>query len=280
MPSRLQITAICVFAATMWLGLLSGCRAQVGDVSAAGSQVTLAGSTSVQPFVELLAEHYAVAYPEAPAINVQAGGSTAGVQAAETGIADVGMSSRNLKEKELALGLQTLAIARDAIAIIVHPESPIMDLSLSEVREIFAGRLVNWSAVGGANEPIVVVTREEGSGTRGAFEELVMKEDPITARALRQDSNGAVRVIVAGHTAAIGYISLGIVDDRVRALDLDGIVPASDNVRNDTYPLARPFLFMWKTEPSRSAQAFIDYVLSTEGQGLLAAEGLVPVEGS
>ena len=280
MASQSQKTAICVFAAAIWLGFLSGCRAPVAEVSAAGTQFTVAGSTSVQPFVELLAEHYAAAYPEAPAINVQGGGSTAGVQAADAGIADVGMSSRNLKKKELALGLQTLAIARDAIAIIVHPTSPITDLSLSEVREIFAGRLVNWSAIGGGNEPIVVVTREEGSGTRGAFEELVMNDDPITARALRQDSNGAVRVIVAGHRAAIGYISLGIVDDRVHALDLDGIAPASDNVRNGTYPLERPFLFLWKTEPSPSARAFIDYVLSTEGQGLLAAEGLVPVEGS
>ncbi len=277
MHSRPWIIACALCAVSIWLGLLGGCR-PVEQSGSSATQITLAGSTSVQPFVELLEEHYAAAYPQAASINVQGGGSTAGVQAAETGIADIGMSSRNLKEAELALGLTTLPIARDAIAVIVHPSNAITDLSLQQVRDIFAGRITNWSDAGGRDAPVIVVTREEGSGTRGAFEKLVMGDDRITARALRQDSNGSVRVIVAGHPDSIGYISLGIVDERVRALHLDGVAASTENVVNGTYSLARPLLFLWKTEPSRAAQDFIDYVLSAEGQGLLAAEGLVPVK--
>lgn len=267
-----------LFGVLICMLLLSGCAKPSEGVNATGAQATLAGSTSVQPFAELLAEHYAAKYPQAPSINVQGGGSTAGIQAATTGIADIGMSSRHLRDEELAAGLKTLIIARDAIAIIVHPSNPVTDLSLAQIRDIFAGRIVNWSDVGGTDEPIVVVTREEGSGTRGAFEELVMKDERITPRALREDSNGAVRVIVAGHPAAIGYISLGIVNEKVRALRLDGVVPTSENVQNGTYPLTRPFLFVWKTEPSPAARDFINYVLSKEGQAILAAEGLVPVK--
>jgi len=277
MHNRLRTMTRVLCAVLIWLGLLTGCR-PVEEAGSSTTQVTLAGSTSVQPFVELLEEHYVAAHSRAPAINVQGGGSTAGVQAAETGIADIGMSSRNLKEAELALGLKTLPIARDAIAVIAHPSNPITNLSLQQVRAIFGGQITNWSDVGGKDAPIIVVTREEGSGTRGAFETLVMGDDRITLRALRQDSNGSVRVIVAGHPDSIGYISLGIVDERVKALHLDGVTPSTENVVNGTYSLARPFLFLWKTEPSPAAQAFIDYVLSAEGQELLAAEGLIPVK--
>lgn len=277
---RYRLGAITGILCALMLGsgFLSGCRSAVSDISSQDVQVTLAGSTSVQPFVELLAEHYAAVYPQAPPINVQGGGSTAGVQAAETGIADVGMSSRDLKEVELASGLETLPIARDAIAVIVHPSNPVVNLSLEQVRGIFAGRVTNWSNLGGKAGSIVVVTREEGSGTRGAFEKLVMGDDGITARALRQDSNGSVRVIVAGHPDSVGYISLGIVDQRVKALHLEGVTPTNENVVSGVYSLVRPFLFLWRTEPSPAARDFISYVLSTEGQGLLAAEGLIPVK--
>ena len=277
MHNRLGTMTRVLCAVMIWLGFLTGCR-PVEESGSSTTQVTLAGSTSVQPFAELLEEHYVTTHSPASAINVQGGGSTAGVQAAESGIADIGMSSRNLKEAELALGLKTLPIARDAIAVIAHPSNPITNLSLQQVRAIFAGQITNWSNVGGKDVDIIVVTREEGSGTRGAFESLVMGDDRITLRALRQDSNGSVRVIVAGHPDSIGYISLGIVDERVKALYLDGVTPSTENVVNGSYSLARPFLFLWKTEPSPAAQDFIDYVLSAEGQKLLAAEGLIPVK--
>ncbi len=258
---------------------LPACKPQGEAAVSSSSQVTLAGSTSVEPFAELLAERYMDSHPDAPAINVQGGGSTAGVRAALSGAADIGMSSRNLKPEEAAQGLTTQVIARDAIAVIVHPDNPVDNLSLAQVRGIFSGEIRNWRQVGGADRRIVVITREEGSGTRGAFEELVMDEEPITLSALRQDSNGAVRVVVAGDRYAIGYISLGLVNHQVKAVRLDGVEASVESVRDGSYGLSRPFLFLWKGELSASARAFIDYVLSPEGQSILAKEGLVTVGG-
>lgn len=241
-----------------------------------GRGITLAGSTSVEPFAELLAERYLSEHPQSPPINVQGGGSSAGIQAALSGTAEIGTSSRWLKEEEG--GLETILIAWDAIAIIVHPSNPLSDLSLNQVREIFAGRLENWSSLGGSDRPITVVTREEGSGTRGAFEELVMEDERITPAALRQDSNGAVRVMVAGDPCAIGYISLGIVDERVKPLSIEGVSPSQETVSSEAYGLVRPFLFLVREEPQGVAKEFIEFVLSPQGQGLLEQEGLVGVK--
>lgn len=227
----------------------------------------------MEPFAELLAESYMAEQPQSPPINVQGGGSSAGIQAALSESADIGMSSRWLKEDER--GLETILIAWDGIAIIVHPSNPLSDLSLDQVREIFTGRTESWASLGGSTRPITVVTREEGSGTRGAFEELVMEGEKITPAALRQDSNGAVRVMVAGDPGAIGYISLGIVDERVKPLSIEGVSPSQETVSSEAYGLVRPFLFLVKGEPQGLAKEFIEYVLSPSGQEILEQEGLV-----
>ena len=239
------------------------------------AEVTLAGSTSVEPFAELLAERYMQSHPDGPAINVQGGGSSAGIQAALSGAADIGMASRNLTSAEVAQGLTYQPIARDAIAIVVHPSNLVSDLTLAQVRDVFDGVINDWKDLGGQEGPIVVITREEGSGTRGAFQEMVMKDAQITPSALRQDSNGAVRVIVASDRRAVGYISLGLVNSSVKALHLDGAMPSVEDVLNGSYGLSRPFLFLWRGELKPAARAFVDYVLSAEGQGQLAREGLV-----
>jgi len=241
-----------------------------------GRGITLAGSTSVEPFAELLAEKYMAEHLQSPPINVQGGGSSAGIQAALSGNAEIGTSSRWLREEEK--GLEAILIAWDAIAIIVHPSNPLSDLTLNQVREMFAGRIDNWASLGGSDRPITLVTREEGSGTRGAFEELVMGGERITPAALRQDSNGAVRVMVAGDPEAIGYISLGIVDKRVKPLSIEGVFPSRETVSSGTYGLVRPFLFLVKGEPQGLAKEFIDYVLSPSGQEILEEEGLVRVK--
>ncbi|MCJ7666734.1 MAG: phosphate ABC transporter substrate-binding protein [Anaerolineae bacterium] len=255
----------------IFLLLLAGCRG-----GREGRGITLAGSTSVEPFAELLAEKYMAENSQSPPINVQGGGSSAGIQAAQSGGAEIGMSSRWLKEDER--GLETILIARDAIAIIVHPSNPLSDLTLNQVREIFTGRIENWASLGGSDRPITVVTREEGSGTRGAIEELVMGGERITPAALRQDSNGAVRVIVAGDLGGIGYISLGIVDERVKPLKVEGVFPSQETVSRGAYGLVRPFLFVVKKEPQGLAKEFIEYVLSPQGQEILEEEGLVRAE--
>jgi phosphate transport system substrate-binding protein len=246
------------------------CR-QSGD---AGATLTVAGSTSVQPFAEKLAETCMAAQPGL-AINVQGGGSTAGVRAAETGAAQIGMSSRHLKESELALHQVTIAL--DGIAIIVNAANPVAGLARAEVADIFAGKVARWSAVGGSDRPIHFVTREEGSGTRGAFEEMVMGKQEIAPRALVQDSNGAVREIVASDPDALGYISLGLVDRRVRAVAVDGVLPTHETILAKRYAVVRPFLFLTRGEPTGAARAFIDYCLGRDGQRLLGLEGLIPV---
>ena len=246
------------------------CR-QAGDTA---TTLTIAGSTSVQPFAEKLAETYMAAHPGL-AINVQGGGSTAGVRAAETGAAQIGMSSRHLKEGEQALRQVTIAL--DGIAIIVNAANPVAGLTRAEVAAIFAGKTPRWNSVGGLDRPIHFVTREEGSGTRGAFEEMVMGKTEIAPRALVQDSNGAVREIVASDPDALGYISLGLVDRRVRALAVDGVLPTHETILAKNYAVVRPFLFLSREEPTGAARAFIDYVLGPEGQRLLSLEGLIPV---
>jgi phosphate transport system substrate-binding protein len=257
------------FVFIVLLVVMPGCR-RTGD---SGTTLTIAGSTSVQPFAEKLAETYMTAHPGL-AINVQGGGSTAGVRAAETGAAQIGMSSRHLKDSEAALHQVTIAL--DGIAIIVNAANPLKGLSRAEVAAIFAGEIPRWGGVGGPDRPIHFVTREEGSGTRGAFEEMVMGKKDIAARALVQDSNGAVREIVASDPDALGYISLGLVDRRVRAVAIDGVLPTHETILAKRYAVVRPFLFLSREEPAGAARAFVDFVLGAEGQRLLSLEGLIP----
>ena len=232
----------------------------------------------MQPFAELLAEDFARRYPGSSVINVQGGGSTAGIEAALTHTADIGMSSRHLKDNETNAGLTAVPIAHDAIAIVVHLRNPVSALTGEQVRGIFSGQIRNWRQVGGEDRPIVIVTREEGSGTRGAFEELLMKGQRISDLALRQDSNGAVRVIVSSDRAAIGYVSLGIIGSVVKPVALDGVSPTVEAALAGQYPLVRPFLFVLNGQPSAPAQRFIDFVLSPEAQAILAKEGLITVD--
>ena len=262
--------SIFPFVFIVFFIMIPACR-RGGDT---GTTLTIAGSTSVQPFAEKLAETYMGTHPGL-GINVQGGGSTAGVRAAETGAAQIGMSSRHLKDTEAALHQVTIAL--DGIAIIVNAANPVAGLTRAEVASIFAGEIPRWSTVGGPDRPIHFVTREEGSGTRGAFEEMVMGKKEIAPRALVQDSNGAVREIVASDPAALGYISLGLVDRRVRSLAVDGVLPTHESILAKRYAVVRPFLFLTREEPAGAARDFIDYVLGRDGQRLLGLEGLIPV---
>jgi phosphate transport system substrate-binding protein len=236
--------------------------------------ITVAGSTSVEPFAELLAEEYMSHRPESH-IYVQGGGSTAGIEAAITRAANIGLSSRNLSGEELKL--YAVTIAKDAIAIIVHPTNRIGNLPLDQIREVFSGEITNWKELGGPDYPIDVVTREEGSGTRESFQKFVMGKEDISLGALVQDSNGAVRQVIASDPNAIGYISLGLVNDQVKAVKISGVEPSLANVNNGKYTLVRPFLFVFNGEPTGEAKSFLEYVLSSPAQKLLLKEGLVPV---
>jgi len=257
---------ISFFVLIFVLSLTSGCS------GAKSVGIIIAGSTSVQPFAEALAEEYMRLNPGF-VIDVQGGGSSAGVMSAKTNTADIGMSSRNLKDDETKLW--SVEIARDGLAVIVHPSNPIQNLTLKQVRYIYSGVISNWNQLGGINKEIHVITREEGSGTRSAFEGLVMNKIDINPRSIVQDSNGTVRQLVGDDAYAIGYLSLGLLNDKVKAVELDGVKATRENVINGSYNLSRPFLFITSVEPKGDVKKFIDFVLSEEGKRMLDAEGLV-----
>lgn len=252
---------------TLSMSMMSACS------RSSGSATIVAGSTSVQPYAEVLAEEYMVLNPGAE-IDIQGGGSSAGITAAQTHSADIGMSSRALEEAEKKLSY--VEIAKDGLVLIVNPKNPIQNLTIDQVCDIYSAAITDWSQVGGTKAKINLITREEGSGTRSAFTELVMGKTEITPKAIVQDSNGAVRQLVADDPNAIGFISLGLVNDKVKPLDLDGIKASRDNIINGSYTLSRPFLFVTNGEATGLAKKFIDFTLSSEGQKLLSNEGLIP----
>lgn len=242
--------------------------------------LSVAGSTSVQPLAEKLAEAFMAANPQVE-IDVQGGGSSVGVKSAGDGTVAIGMASRKVKDEEMQTypDLVVTVIARDGIAIIAHPDVTVDGLTKEQVRDIFAGVITNWKEVGGADKPIVVVSREEGSGTRGAFQDMVMggEEPPIVSTAILQPSNGAVRTTVASTPDAIGYISFGYLDDSVKALAVNGVAPTAENALNGTYPVVRPFNMITKGEPTGLAKAWLDWILSDAGQQIVAEEHYLPV---
>jgi phosphate transport system substrate-binding protein len=238
----------------------------------ADQSITVAGSTSVQPVSELLAEAFMDAN-SGITVNVQGGGSTAGVRAAEDGAAEIGAASRNLKEEEQHL--TEYVIATDGIAIVVHPSNTVRELTLEQVRMIFAHQITDWSEVGGSSADIIAVTREEGSGTRAAFEEIVMDDEAISPDAIVQNSTGACKTTVAGDSNSISYISLAALDDTVTAISVEGADPTVDNIVSGSYPVARPFLYVTKGTPSGPAKMFIDFVMSPEAQSIIEEAGLV-----
>lgn len=269
-PKRRIYTTI--FILVLAVGLLSGC----GSMNNAG--IIVAGSTSVQPYAEVLAEEYMILHPDA-VIDIQGGGSSAGIMAAQSGTSNLGMSSRVLKDEEKSLWY--VEIARDGLAVIINPANPVQNLTLEQVSDIYSAKISDWSQLGGTKAKIHVITREDGSGTRDAFVSLVMGESNITPRAIVQDSNGAVKQLVADDPNAIGFISLGLVDVTVKALELDGVAASRENVMNGSYNLSRPFLFVALAEPTGQTKEFLDFVLSAEGQQMLINEGLIsPSEGT
>ncbi|MCL6613132.1 MAG: phosphate ABC transporter substrate-binding protein, partial [Firmicutes bacterium] len=237
------------------LVLLLGLAAVLGTmVQPSGAEwqgtLSLVGSTSVQPLAEELARAFMAQNPKVN-ITVAGGGSGAGIKAAQTGAAEIGTSSRELKPEEEAVGLVPTVIAKDGIAVIVNRANRVKNLSLEQVAKIYGGAIKNWKEVGGANTPIVLVGREAGSGTRGAFEEIVMHPHKleVSPTMLQQGSTGAVRQFVSVTKYAIGYISLGQLDATVKALSIDGIAASEENVMKGVYKISRPFLFVTNGPP-------------------------------
>lgn len=247
--------------------------------------ISAVGSSSVTPLMEVFSEAY-MASNSNVFIEVQGPGSSAGVRAAKAGTANLGMSSRNLKESEKDPALKELAVALDGIAVVVNPANKINGLTAEQVKAIYKGEVSNWSQVGGENKPIVTVTRDTASGTRGAFEEIMdlkMKIKDIEVSAISQraqvaSGNGSLKTQIASNPYAIGYISLGTIDDTVNAVDIDGVEASVENVKNGSYKVARPFLVLYKdSNTSAETKKFLDWMQAADAQSLVTKSGYISV---
>ena len=244
--------------------------------------ITIRGSTTVLPIAQKAAEAYMDKHPNVD-IRVSGGGSSVGIQSVGEGIADIGTASRDLKDEEKSRypNLKPIVIAKDGIAIIVHPDNPVTSLTLEQIRGIYNGTYTNWREVSGPDEEIVVINRDSASGTREFFWKHVMQKDDFVATALEKNSNGAVKQTVSQTPNAIGYVGLGYVDNSVKAVKIkkDGmeIEPTVENVLNGEYPISRSLYMITNGEPKGIAKDFIDFVLSEEGQRIVEEEGFVPV---
>lgn len=250
-----------------------------GAATAQDVEITLAGSTTIQPIAELLGGAWEALNPGVT-VTVSGGGSSVGVATIGAGNCDIGMASRAISEAEMERfpSMEVFTIATDGIAIITSTENPITNLSRNQVRDIFTGDISNWSEVGGSDANIVVVSREEGSGTRAAFEELVLANSAlITGMAILQPSNGAVVTTVGTTPGAIGYISFGYLNESVSALSINGVAPTASNAIAGRYPIVRPLNMLTDGAPSAAVQAFLDYILGSEGQAIVADEGYISI---
>lgn len=273
-----KIVKVIVLAAAFVLmaGSLTACGNTDNEGSSLRGTIRLNGSTSMQKVANALQEGF-MAANQGVTVNVEFTGSGTGIQAAIDGTADIGNSSRSLKDAELAEGLVENIIAIDGIAVIIHNEVTVTDITSEELVKIYTGEITNWSELGGSDQPIVVVGRESGSGTRGAFEELLNIED-LCAYAQEIDSTGGVLSTVAGTKGAIGYVSLDVIDDTVTVMAIDGVVASEENIVAGTYSLSRPFVMATKgaiAEQNELVQSFFAYIESEEGQAIIKKVGLI-----
>ena len=241
--------------------------------------ISMVGSTSMEKLANALSEAFMEEYPDVT-VTAEFVGSGAGIEAVTNGTADIGNSSRSLKDEEKAAGVVETVVAIDGIAVCVDPANEVADLTKEQLTNIYNGTITNWKEVGGADEPIIVIGREAGSGTRGAFEELVDLKDACKY-ANELDSTGAVIAKVASTPGAIGYASLDALDDSVKALSLEGVEATAENIKAGNYFLSRPFVMATKGEISEQndlVQAWFDFVLGDEGQQVASEVGLITVK--
>lgn len=241
--------------------------------------ISMVGSTSMEKLANALSEAFMEEHPDVT-VTAEFVGSGAGIEAVTNGTTDIGNSSRSLKDEEKAAGVVENVVAIDGIAVCVDPANEVADLTKEQLTNIYNGTITNWKEVGGADEPIIVIGREAGSGTRGAFEELVDLKDACKY-ANELDSTGAVIAKVASTPGAIGYASLDALDDSVKALSLEGVEATAENIKAGNYFLSRPFVMATKGEISEQndlVQAWFDYVMGDEGQQIASEVGLITVK--
>ena len=248
-----------------------------GCAKKTSGSVSTDGSTSMEKVIGALGEQFqndnsGITFTYNPT------GSGSGITAVQEGRCDIGLSSRALKDDEKSAGLVGTTIALDGIAIIVHPDNPVSDLSVQQIADIYTGKITNWKELGGEDAEIVLIGREAGSGTRDGFESVTGTKDACQYRQ-ELTSTGDVITTVSQNPAAIGYASLAALKDNVKAVRVDGVSPSEQTVKDGSYAVQRPFVLVTKdgTKLSDAAQKFFDFAVSGDAAKLIAAAGAVPV---
>jgi len=250
--------------------------------------ITISGSTTVLPIVQKAADQYMAAHSDAD-IQVSGGGSGVGIQAIGAKTVDIGMSSREVTSAEKAKypAFNIITVAHDGIAVIVNPQNEIQYITPDQVKNVYLGKVTKWTEISGANVPntnnaIVLVGRDSASGTRSYFDESVLLKATPSSKMLEKNSNGAVTQTIAQTPGAIGYVSIGYVSSDVKAVPIwynaDKIItPSAATVKDKSYPLSRDLYIITNGQPSGLTKDFIDYILSADGQKIVADEGYVPI---
>jgi phosphate transport system substrate-binding protein len=270
---KIRVIAVLLSLLALTNAFAGGSEDQGGAVSA--YTIEVGGSTSVTPLMELLAEEYAKVRPNVK-VNINGTGSGDGINNAGV-LYQIGMSSRELTPAEQGKGLKEVIIAIDGIAVIVNKGNAVSNLTVEQIRNIYTGAITNWNQVGGANAAIAVVSREEGSGTRGAFEELAGFQGRLLANANQLTSTGAILANIAQNPNAIGYISLGSLNDTIKAVSVGGIAATSANVVNGSYKIARPFIVLTGSNVHGESAGFVQWMLTSDGQKVVS-RSWIPVK--
>ena len=277
-------------SAVMALALLAGCGNQTdnnssnndngGDASdtpavSVSGTVSTDGSTSMEKVIGALSESYMAANKDVT-VNYNPTGSGAGITAVQEGTCDIGLSSRALKDEEKAAGLKETVLAYDGIAIIVHPDNPVSDLSIEQIAKLYTGEIANWKDVGGSDAEVVLIGREAASGTRDGFESITGTKDKCQYRQ-ELTSTGDVITAVSQNPDAIGYASLAAIKDSVKPLSVDGVTPSETTVKDGSYQVQRPFVLVTVEGKalSAAAQSFFDYATSADAADIIAKAGAV-----
>jgi phosphate transport system substrate-binding protein len=245
--------------------------------AAPAGRITFAGSTTLQPLAHELGEAFKERYPEVT-LDIAAGGSVVGIEAVHEGTVDIGMASRVLKPEE-AEGIVQHQVAVDVIAVVVHASSPVVDLTLQQLRDIYLGNITNWRQVGGADRPIVVVVRGKNSGTRGAFDTVVLEGlDPNAPGALTAVTAGDMAAAVMDNPSAVGYVGFGNLEPDLKMVAIDGVFPSEETARDGSYPLTRPLSLLTGPLTQPIADVFVAFAQSPDGQQIVETSGWVPAQ--
>ncbi len=241
-------------------------------------QIDIAGGTAHIPVMKKAAQAIMSVNPEIR-ISVAGGGSGVGVQKVGEGLVHIGNTGRPLKAGEVEkYGLKSFPFAIDGVAIAVNPSNKVKAMTKAQLKDVFAGKITNWKELGGADAPISLYTREDGSGTRETFEGRALDKGTAVSSASVVSSNGAMKTAVAQDPNAIGYVGIGHLDSSIQGVAIDGMVPSQENAANGTYKITRLLYMNTKGEPAGLTKAFVDYIYSPDGQKFTSASGYIPTK--